>query len=220
MKARVCVLFGLLALVVAPVSGQVSKSGGGYLFRMKLVKGASYAYDFSTSTAMPGGQPFAMSMNYSMKVTKIDAKGVADVLMTISSPMSKTPTTQTVKMDSRGQIENQPGMEQFGNVRMPEKALAVGGNWKASQNIGTGANGMKADTTYTFRGLQKVGTVSCAVLDVSSTMKGALAATTSGKMYIEVSNGMLYKSDLSTTMTMTQQGKTQTIKSTIAIKRK
>lgn len=219
MNVRVCVLVGLFAVLVAPVSGQVSKSGSGYLFRMKLTKGATYSYDFTTTTMM-GGQSIPMSMGYSMKVQSVDAKGVASVLMTMQSPMSKTPTTQTVKMDSRGQLEGQPGMEQFGSVRMPEKALVVGGNWKSSQNMGTGANPMKADTTYTFRGMQAVGKVQCAVLDVSSTMKGTMTANTTGKMFIEASNGMLYKSDLSTTMTMTQQGKTQTIKSTIAIKRK
>lgn len=216
---RSCVLVGLVALVVAPVSGQVSKSGNGYLFRMKLTKGATYSYDFSTTTVM-GGQTIPMVMSYSMKVQSVDPKGVANVQMTIQTPMSKTPTTQVVKMDSRGQLEGQPGMEQFGNVRMPEKALAVGGNWKSSQNMGSGANAMKADTTYTFRGMQAVGKVQCAVLDVNSSMKGAMTTTTTGKMFIEASNGMLYKSDLSTTMTMTQQGKTQTIKSTIAIKRK
>jgi hypothetical protein len=220
MKIRSCVLVGLVALLVAPVSGQVSKSGNGYLLRMKLTKGATYAYDFTTSTAMPGGQPMAMTMSYTMKVQSVDAKGVASVLMTATTPMSKTPTTQTVKMDARGQLDGQPGMEQFGNVRMPEKALAVGGNWKSSQTFGTGATAMKADTTYTFRGLQNVGKVSCAVLDVSSSMKGTMSAATTGKMYLEASNGMLYKSDLTSTMTMTQQGKTQTIKSTIAIKRK
>jgi hypothetical protein len=220
MNVRSCVVVGLLALVVAPVSGQVSKSGNGYLFRMKLTKGSSYSYDFSTSTSMPGGQPFSITMSYVMKVQSVDSKGVANVLMTVKTPMAKEPTTQTMKMDSRGQMDNQPGMEQFGSVRMPEKALAVGGNWKSSQNLGAGANAMKADTTYTFRGIQNVGKVSCALLDVNSTMKGAMAAATTGKMYIEVSTGMLYQSDLTTTMTMTQQGKTQTIKSTIAIKRK
>lgn len=211
----------LVLLVVAPcvAPSQVTKSGSGYLLRMKLTKGASYAYDMTSSTSMGTAAPMSIKMGYSMKVTKV-TNGIAEVLMTSTTPMSKTPQTQTVKMDGRGALDGQPGTEQVGNVRMPEKAIKVGETWVAKRSMGTGAQATTIDTVYTFRGLQAVGKVQCAVLDVKTTSKGMIASTTTGKMFIEAANGMLLSSNLSTTATMKQGGTSMAIKSTTSIKRK
>ncbi len=187
--------------------------------RMKLTTGSTYTYDVSNSMVIGTGKPMVVPMSYSMKVGKI-TKGVADVLMTMNSPMSKKPEIQTVKMDSRGMVDGQGGMESLGNVRLPERALKVGETWKATQSSGQGARSMTLDTVYTFRGVQAVGKISCAVLDVKSTSKGTMASTTTGKIYIDSANGMLYQTTLAMTMTMTQGAKTQTVKNNTTIKRK
>ncbi len=198
---------------------QVTKTGTSYLFRMKLVKGSVYSFDVTSSTEMGTGKPMVMPMSYSMKVLSV-TKGIADVAMTSTSPMQKAPQTMNVKMDSRGAVEGQSGLEQLTGVRLPEKAIKVGGTWKGTQKVAMFAQSMTVDSVYTFTGVQALGKVQCAVLSVKSTGKGSIASTTTGKMYIELANGMLYQSNLTSSITLTQGSKPQTFKSTATIKRK
>ncbi len=213
-------LFVLLAVSIPLASlAQVTKTGNAYLFRMKLVKGSSQAYVMSTSTDMGTGKPLIVPMSYSMKVTNV-VKGIADVAMSATTPMQKAPQTSTIKMDSRGAIDGQAGLEQLTGIRLPEKAIKVGETWKSAPKVGTGTQGMAMDSVYTFSGVQAVGKIQCAVLSVKSSGKGALTSSTTGKMYIELANGMLYQSNLVSSFTFAQNGKSTTYKSTITIKRK
>jgi hypothetical protein len=203
-------------VVVALSFAQVTKSGTGYLMRMKWSKGASYSYSITNATVM-NGQSFSMPMTL---VTKVDsvANGIANVTNTIT--MNGQTQTMKAKMDGRGVVGGVEGMAGFNPPKLPEKAVTVGSTWKDTQNITQGGMSLKTETTYTFKGLETVGKVSCAVLDVVTSVTGSMPAKGTGKMYVEVATGQLYKGNVNTTMTMTAGGKSQTIQSTMTIARK
>lgn len=213
------------------LSAQVTKSASGYLFRMKLRQGDSYSYTMNSVQQTSPTQSLPINMAYTMKVLKV-ANGVADVQMTVTSPLSKTPQVNTIKMDSRGIAGANPSMQSMNSatgMRLPEKALKVGGTWTETQSMGSGTSVMKVSTVYTFAGVQTVDKVSCAVFDVKTNSTGPTTVSATGKVYVEMSNGMLFKSDLATTMTINPRpssgrggapSQPMTVKGTVTVRRK
>jgi hypothetical protein len=185
---------------------------------MKWAKGDAYNYTVTTTTEMNGSK-IPINMTYGLKVDKV-TNGVADVTMSMTSPLAKDPMTVKAKMDGRGEVGEKGVTSSMGIPRLPEKAIAVGGTWKSTQTTTQNGMTMKVDTTYTLKGIETVDKVSCAVIDVKATGSGAFATSSTGKMYVVVSSGQLFKATLNSTMTMTSNGKSQQFKMTTVIARK
>ncbi len=217
MRARAsALLLVFAAATLGTAIAQVTQSPNGHLFRMKWTKGDVFSYA-GTSNTQVGQQKFPMTLDFSIKVDSV-ANGVANVTVTSTTPMTQKPTTTKMKMDGRGEVGNSSGLT---NVpKLPAGPIKVGGSWTDETKVTQGGVSMTIKTTYTFRGIKTVDKVQCAELDVKATSTGQMSSTTTGKTYIQVSNGQLFKSDSTSVASMTVNGQTQKFNSTVSIKRK
>lgn len=221
------VAVALLVLPAIAVS-QVTKTKDGYLMRIKWKKGDVFEYSMSTKSS---GLPINFEMQYSLTVLDVKNK-IAEVEMTMTSPMINEPTTLTVKMNDRGMADEETaaamsmGNNQIG-LQFPEKALKVGDSWDAEQPLPQSemeGMQMKMKTTYTFEGLEIVNKVPCAkfTVDTLVEMSGAMVMTVKGNgvIYIENKTGQLYQSSIETTTEIDLDGTPMKVLSTTEIKRK
>src|SRR5688572_7694840 len=116
-STKLAALLGLALIVAANGAAQITKSGNGYLFRMKYAKGqtAKYAMDVKASIKNPQTgktQTMDMSMPMVSKVTAVSG-GTGTIQATVGpvkalvdgKPFNlpnNQPKTQTTKMDARG----------------------------------------------------------------------------------------------------------------------
>lgn len=208
---------GCLSLISAlPTVGraQITRTGGGYLFRAKWVAGAKYGYVMDM--AMPASQmtqnkPVSMKMSMNMVVKSVSG-GVATVVVTSESPMvngksmgTQKPQPMTFKTDSRNRVVSGQGGQNMSSP-LPEKPIKVGETWSA--NVPMAGMGGTAKATYTFMGMTSVGGVQAA--RIKSSIAGQ--ASGSGTMYIAAADGQL----LSMNMGVLAQG----MKMNVSVKRK
>lgn len=212
-------LLALPLLLAALAPAQVSQSSGGYLLRMKWAKGDNFKYSVATTTETSTGTKVPLAMEYSIKVDSV-VNGVANVTITSTSPMIQQPSVLKSKMDGRGEVEEKGKTGALRFPRLPEKPVKVGSSWTNEVTTPTGAGTIKVKSTYTFKGVQTVDKISCAIITVSSSSTGDFASTTTGTMYVQVSNGQLFKSDSKSVVTLTQNGKKQTLKTDVTVRRK
>ena len=216
MLRRNSLLILSVVLLLATAPAQVTNSSKGYLLRMKWAKDATYSYVISVAMAtmkepMQAGQ-------FTIKVLSV-ANGIANVNYT-GSMMTQAKIDTTVKMDSRGAVDQDASLRQLGGPRLPEKPLAIGAKWSVTQNQAMQGASIQVTSTYTFKGIQSYGKVRCAVLDVATTTSGGVATKSSGKVYLEAANGQLFRLDLETTVSSTQPGSASQFKTKTVISRK
>ena len=130
MLRRNSLLILSVVLLLATAPAQVTNSSKGYLLRMKWAKDATYSYVISVAMAtmkepMQAGQ-------FTIKVLSV-ANGIANVNYT-GSMMTQAKIDTTVKMDSRGAVDQDASLRQLGGPRLPEKPLAIGAKWSVTQN--------------------------------------------------------------------------------------
>ncbi len=217
-------LLGFSATAALP---QISKSGNGYLFRMKFTKGVISKYQMTATTSLPTGGSMPFSTPFSQKVLSV-ANGVATVEFTVGPPVVNgqaqgKPTIQTLKLDSKGKIVGGSASQQVSNITFPDKPVGIGGTW-SGEMAGPGQMGAggKLTATYKLVAVKKVGNLDVAV--VSSTVKGGgsgMTITGSGESMLRLSDGSLQSSNIKMTVTMPGQngGKPMILNSTVTVKR-
>lgn len=188
---------------------QVSPSGGGYLMRMKFVKGASASYTMATTMTMPGAkQPQTMTMPLSMRV--VDVKnGIGTVAYKVGPmPGQQKATEATVKMDSRGNTvgEKNPIISGVSGMELPQKPVKVGETWKVNGTVPSMIGQMNTQSTYKFRGLKNVSGKQVALIDVTvSGSSGKIRFSGGGQMQLMASDGSLFAVNM-TQKVATEQG--------------
>ena len=216
-------LVAVCFVVAASSSAQITKSGPGYLFRMKHQAGSVFKFGVVSSLAGSGanGQPMTFTLPMIWKVVGVKA-GVATIDTTVG-PVSvgKNPMVNAVKnriqLDTRGKVVGQGGAGQQVTPAFPEKAIKVGQSWQASAPVELPMQGeKKIQATYVFKGIKVVNGKQMAELAVTT---GGQASGT-GSMFLLVSDGSLFRSTLKMNLKMVApDGIPTTYKVTADIKR-
>ncbi|MEZ0324316.1 MAG: hypothetical protein ACAH95_00275 [Fimbriimonas sp.] len=184
-----------LAVVSASAHGQVTKSGDGYLLRVKYVKGQTLKYSSVNSIigAQGGGQPMKITMPMIMKITDV-TKGYAKASITTGpamlgkNPMSKA---QTVFIElSPTNAAKSKGAPGIAGAQFPLKPVKVGQTWSMAAPIAdtSGMTGGDIKAMYKFGGLKTVNGKSMAV--VSYSLSGGV--TGGGTLLLLAADGTLY----------------------------
>ena len=166
----------LAPLAPQQASAQVTKSGPGYLLRMKFVKGQVLKYTIVTKTPM-GSQ----SMVSTMTVKDIK-NGIATIYSVVNMPQTgagrnSKPITQTLQMDNRGKVVGRGSATPAGAATptLPANAVRVGESWNGDIKVQSGVN---LTSVYTLLSVKTVG--SKLVAEIGQKVSGNMG--TMGKM--------------------------------------
>jgi len=209
---RLSALFVAGAVLVSGTTtqAQVSRSGGGYLFRMKFTKGQKMTYMMSMNTSASGmAQPMKTSVPMTMTVMSVQGN-VATMKMTMGAVMGQKPRDITVKMDNTGKLVsgNMQGLNGV-SATYPKNPVAVGGSWKNTTAFPLGPGGnLDSTTNYKFKSIKNVGGRQVAELYVTMTGKSQqFKMSGSGTMLILMADGSLWNTQITTDMDMAVEGK-------------
>lgn len=190
--------FVLLLIAGGSANAQITKSGAGYLLRVKYTKGQ--VLKFSTLSTMSGAQgpksaPVSVSLPISLSVTDVK-NGLATTKLVVgpmrmgASEIQPAEST-TMTINTRNQPSSDDARSLLGG-ELPQAAVKIGQTWSTSAAIPdmTGASrAMKA--TYRFNGLKTVNGKSMAMITYA--LSGA--TTGSGTLLLLASDGTLYSND-------------------------
>ncbi len=187
---------GAAVMMSASADAQVTKSGGGYLLRVKYVKGQTLNYKSSntvTAAQGGGGQPMKIDMPMVMKIGAV-ANGFAKASVTTGPAMlGKNPMgkAQTVYVDlSPTNAAKSKGSPGIAGAQFPLKPVKIGETWSMAAPIAdtTGMVGGDIRATYKFQGLKTVNGKSMAI--ITYILSGGV--TGSGSLQLLASDGTLY----------------------------
>jgi hypothetical protein len=197
-------LLGLVSYAVP----QIAKSGNGYLLRMKFTKGQTIRYNMTTTVEGQGAQGMGnVTMPFSMNVK--DVKGdVATLVYTVGpismggKQMDGKPQTIEMQMNSRGEPVGQNASQApMGGVTLPKGPISVGQTWNSSMKVNQPFP-MEVKTTYRLVGIKTVDGRQVADINMSMTSGGQISTKGSGNMLLLLSDGSLYRANMSQTMSM------------------
>ncbi len=188
-------LVGAGLLVSATAGAQVTKSGAGYLLRVKYVKGQTLKYNSvnTLTSAQGGGQPMKVTMPMVMKISDV-SNGYAKTSVTTGPAMiGKNPMgkAQTVVLElsptNAAKSKSAPGIA---GAQFPLKPVKIGQTWAMAAPIAdtTGMTGGDIKAMYKFQGLKTVNGKSMAIVTYS--LSGGV--TGSGTLQLLASDGTLY----------------------------
>lgn len=189
-------------------NAQITKQGGAYLFRMKLTKGATASYLFTTSATAPGGQQgsFSMSMTMNSKVLSVSGD-VATVEYVVTpakgSPGGTTPQKMTAKINSRGKVVGgDKQMAQMGfQSALPEKPVPVGGSWSDTIPVQTAMGTITTKANYRLTGISSRAGKPVANIQVDMNGSGpSLSFTGKGTLALRMDDGSMDNLTMQQTM--------------------
>jgi hypothetical protein len=201
LSCRGLVVITAVAMFALPVLGQVTRSGKGYLFRARYVRGE--VQRFNTHMVIPFGdgpdQYVQIGTTIKLKVAQVK-DGVATV--DIDTDTAKTPT-KTKKIEPLSWPKhNRLKMDRMNHgvgtdngaylvAMFPPGPVPLKGTWSGFSTFPLGGNGgASLQTTYRLSDIQKKGHQKIAVLDVK--LRGF--ATGSGSMLVDMADGSLLTS--------------------------
>lgn len=188
-----------LGAVAAIAPAQVTKTGGGYLLRVKYSEGQVIRLSSTNDVVNATGQSDQMSIGLPVviKITEVKA-GKALARMTVGpATMGGQPVMngQTILMtlDNRNQASGVKGGGTSVGATLPLKPLKVGQTWTAIAPITTGAGTIrKMNATYKFLGLKTVGGKPVAVISYQI----AGGATGKGTLTLLQQDGTLWTNEM------------------------
>ncbi len=195
----------IVTCLAAGASAQVSKSGPGYLFKMKYRVGTTkYGMNVNVKN-VPGATGGAMTISGPLMVKVESVKGTLANLAITTGPLAMNgkpmikATTQKVQADEKGKQFGGTGSVQGLPSGLPQRPVKVGETWQAEVPITSGMmSGQKVSATYKFVGIKAVGAIQCAQLNM--TMSGATSGT--GTTYLNTADCQLVRMSMNMTMQM------------------
>ena len=202
---------GVLAAscLVAVSSAQVTKSGAGYLFKIKYQAGSVAAYKVDTISSF-GGQTMNLAMSYTQKVLSVK-NDVAKLELTMSPPMMNGQTmgsgqkaqTASMSVDTKGRTVDGMASNPGGSMNYVAKPIPIGGTWTGKTSLGAAAaQGGSVDATYKLVKISSYRGKSVAVVESTMKMTGMAGMTGTGVSYIDMSDGSLIDSKLTMSILM------------------
>ncbi len=215
--------FGVL-MTPANTSAQIKPQGNKHLFRIKWVKGQSFNYKMTNTTAIPGMKsPEPMPYAYTMAVKSVSGgKATVEIKGKAAGAGAQT---EPVTIDSRGKTTSKSQSSLFSSEmnQLPEKAVAIGESWTTSGEA-PGMSGAKLTikSTNTFKGFKTVNGKKMAHVHIVMALNGSgMSGKGSGDVLHEVSNGMTFRATIKMDMTASspQNGEKMNIGITTKIER-
>lgn len=225
------VILACAVLIPAVASAQIKKvAGGAYLMRLKFTKGQTIHLELAESiSGLPpnaGGASadgkLAVVMQTRSTIQSV-TNGAATMLVSVG------PTTlngkvqgaasplKSVTVDSLGRpVGAAKGQSQGFGTRLPEKAVKVGESWTAPLPIGGAGGGSNGTATYTFKGIKNMDGKQVAVIGM--TVKNPQIKNGTGTLYLNVSDGGMYKGGVTLNTINPQTGAPMTM--TVSVHRK
>jgi hypothetical protein len=204
---------------------QITKSGDGYLIRMKFVKGTTAAYTMNSNITVSNGTTMKLSIPFSTKV--LDVKGDVGTLLYSVGPTSLNgmvqgkAQTSEVKMDSHGKANGKQLAQMKGvSIQLPEKPLKIGETYSRTMTIPVGQMTVNSTATYKFLGLKTVAGKQAAQFSMKAHGTGAITADATGVTNLAVSDGSLIDTNVTQTFTVKQGAEVITMKGTTIVSRK
>lgn len=194
MKLLALVSLGVLA---AAAPAQITRSGAGYLLRVKYVKGSVLRFSSTNSVRGVTGQPtgeFKVALPVVMKVQDVQGP-VALVRVTIGPAKSGGSSiypeqSLLVRLDNRNKTKE--GQTSVG-TQLPEKPVKIGQTWTSKAPVSTGMTDMgQLTAVYRFAGVKSEKGQSVAVITYQ--LKGK--ARGSGRMLLSMADGLLVSNQL------------------------
>lgn len=200
MNKRLSVILATAALA-ALSPAQVTKSGAGYLLRVKYAPGQVIKLN-STNKMINATTGKAVETSIMLpvvlRITDVKA-GIATARMVVGpasyngQPLIPAKTV-VMNLNSRNQATGVQGGSSSVGATLPEKPIKVGQTWKALAPISTGTGGVqKVEAVYKFVGVKTVDGQGVAV--VTYTISGGVGKG-SGRMTLLQKDGTLWTNDL------------------------
>jgi hypothetical protein len=192
------------ATLAALAPAQVTKSGPGYLLRVKYASGQVLRYATSNSVAGVTGQPgnLKVSLPIVMRVTEVKGP-TANIRMTVGPATAGTnvlTNAQTVVMSLNSRNEAKGSTAAGVGAQLPAKPVKVGDKWSAQVPIATATGSQqRLMGTYRFQGVKSIGGRQVAVITYSV----AGAAKGSGTMTLLMSDGTLWTNQMKLSLSST-----------------
>lgn len=216
------------AVAAVPASAQITKSGAGYLFRMKFTKGMKLPYQMVSLTPEPinSFDPKRVEGPFTMTILDV-VNGIATVRVD-SGPFSldgksinKTNTAQ-VKMNDRGKIvEGAAGAAQMnGGIVLPDKPLKAGESFEATTSIPVQGRTMTIKSRVTFAGIKSVRGKQVAEMKVTVSGTGLLPTLGTGTQLLDLADGQLLSARIDQQAKAKKNGKDVVVKNEIRVYRK
>jgi hypothetical protein len=204
MMKKAFALVALGAILYSPVatpstSAQITPKNGGYLLRMKFVKGSVQKYTM-TSTMPMMKSPMTASMTNTVKAV---SNGIATVQTEVKSSQGNNKTE--VQIDSMGKMVKGNSMG-VNPTTLPKDPVKVGQSWKGSMPLPQG--GGRIDAVYKLAGVKTVG--GRQVAEVTMTLDGAMGPSKmkgAGRMTLAMGDCSLVNSVMNINFTMPSQKK-------------
>lgn len=185
---------------------QITKSGAGYLFRVKYAKGQKLNYDMTVTILIPkgmgpqGGGTRTVTGPLRMIVT--DVKGTTASIHIDLGPMivSGKPASPAQKVDlqvdSHGNLTSAKptGLENL-FMPLPEKPMKVGESTTSAKTVAARGKSIKIATVTKFTGVQAVAGRQAAVF-ISTISAAGAPGSASGTRAFAVSDGTVVSSTI------------------------
>lgn len=193
---------GAFAVVSASVPAQITRSGAGYLLRVKYAKGSVIRLtSVNSASGMPGqNSSLKFVMPITLQVLEVK-RARSKVRISLGAVKSQNvvlhgPQTVNVWLNNRNMGQSAQSAAGFA-AQLPQGAVRVGQSWRSVAPVATGfgPNGALA-ATYTFKGIK--GTGGNAVALIGYTLDGM--AKGKGSMTLYVKDGTLASNELQMTM--------------------
>lgn len=219
--AALCASFATVA------NTQVTRSGNGYLLRVKNVKGLTLKYRLTSETTDATDPKQTQKMTAPWKTTVLSvANGVATIkfdsgpFMLNGKPLANTTNSAEVKMDSRGKLTGgTAAATQLSGVQLPEKPIRVGESFDFTNTVPLGQTPMTAKWHCTLAGFKSINARQAAEIKTTMSSSGFIPVTGKGIQYIEVADGQLVSAQMDLQVNMAANGVPTKINSKIKIDR-
>jgi hypothetical protein len=180
-------LFAVSAMAAGAL-GQISPSGGGYLFRLKYTPGEVLNYKLTAS--VPGSTTQGMSMAMKMKVLSV-TNGIAHIQATSSSTAngrSFNMPAQDIKIDTLGKSTG--GGMAGAAFNCPAKPIKVGDTWSGDLP-GMNGKAMGVQTHLTFKAIKVINGRKEALLGIKIQFSGQMQGSGDGTIQLDAADGQI-----------------------------
>jgi len=213
----------LLAAAIAVLPGlafsQVSKSGSGYLLRLKFKAGTTQKYTVTTHVSgLPSNAPGSENGVLILEGPLVQAvKSVAGAVATITANVgpftlkgteteASSAQSATFQMDALGNIVGAQKQGGGFGVHFPKEIVKIDGTWTAVAALpGTMGGTGSAKTTYRFKGIKTVNKKKLADITLAMT-PFSLVKSGSGEVFVSPVDGSLVSMTLNLTLSNPQGG--------------
>ncbi len=209
-KAFIISLLGAGSLLIPALApAQVTTTKEGFLFRKKFSEGDAWVYHVETKVTMGEGRRAPKGGSNSLSTLTVKGlQGKSAILELSDAPVKKNerPTTAfTLKVDELGRIEGSPVGGGVVGFALPEKPVKVGDKFNIRLESGAGNKDI-IQHTVKFVGFTTLSKQKVARWDVITAGKGSSVLTGTGAVYLNITDGSLYQSQMNLTAIVQRNG--------------